>query len=268
MKPTEIPFAPQTSADRFTKRRVTRLFPASQPACHAYFTGTSYDADGRLILTAHIDGRPQLCRAALRSGTLYQLTDLPDVSLQTYCVVPAKNMAIVVGKDRLIRIDLATGADETIFAAAEGWSLGLPSADHAGSRIAFVMKQNAPNRAETSRIYSAMPENFYMRPHCMIFTIDLETNTPSCVWGEAEWISHVLIHPVDRDTIVFCHEGGGFADHRLWVVGAKLTRKKHAKCSSVEKFEDFLVHRILLPGWNAGRAINGIRSIGCSGVQQ
>jgi oligogalacturonide lyase len=242
VKPREISFVPRTYPDPLTRRKVTRLFPDRQNACHAYFTSTSYDAQGRLIISADIDGLNQLCRVDLRAGTLHLLTDLPDMEMQNYCVVPAKNIAIVKGAGSLDRVDLETGAIETIFKVPQGWNISTPTADAFGKKVAFAIRQDCPNLTATGKIYSGMAENFYMRPHSMVMTIDLETHAPAVVWGDVCWISHVLINPVDSETVVFCHEGGSLADHRLWLVGTRQTRKKHARCLYKERFEESLVH--------------------------
>jgi oligogalacturonide lyase len=242
IKPREIPFAPVSYADKYTGRRVTRLFPVGQQACHAYFTSTSYDAEQRLLLSAQVDGRYQLVRADLPRGILHCVTDLPSMRAQSFCVSPAKNLAIVIDAGKYVRVDLESGACKTILSAPTGYRLGLPTVDAAGKRIAFVVAQDVPDLPTADVIYSAMAQNFYARPHCMIATINLDDDTPAVVWGETEQISHVLISPVDTNTIVFCHEGGNLPDHRLWVVDARPHRKKHAKCLYQEKYEEFLVH--------------------------
>jgi oligogalacturonide lyase len=242
IKPREIPFAPASHADKDTGRRVTRLFPAGQQACHAYFTSTSYDGAGRLVLSAQVDGRYQLVRADLRRGTLQCLTDLSAMRAHSFCVCPAKDLAIVNDGGRFVRVDLATGACKTILSAPKGFNLGLPTVDAAGKRIAFVVAQEMPGLPTANVIYSGMPQTFYSRPHCLIVTVNLDDDSTAVVWGETEWISHVLISPVDPDTIVFCHEGGNLADNRLWVVDARPYRKKHAKCLYPEKYEEWLVH--------------------------
>jgi hypothetical protein len=242
IKPREIPFAPVSYADKYTGRRVTRIFPASQQACHAYFTSTSYDAEGRLVLSAEVDGHYQLVRADLHRGTLQCLTDLPSMRAQSYCVSPAKNLAIVHDGDSYVRVNLETGQCKTILSPPKGYRLGLPTVDAAGKRIAFVVAQEAPGLPAPDKIYSEMAQNFYCRPHCMVVTINLDDGIPAVAWGETEQISHVLINPVDPNTIVFCHEGGNMVDNRLWVVDARPYRKKHAKCLYQEKYEEFLVH--------------------------
>jgi oligogalacturonide lyase len=91
-----------------------------------------------------------------------------------------------------------------------------------------------------------MAETFFYRPRSMVWAIDLVDNRLSAVWGETEWISHVLINPVDPDTVVFCHEGGSFAQHRLWIVDARPIRKKRAEPLHEEAYEEFLVHEYFL----------------------
>jgi len=148
IKPKEIPFAPSSYADKYTGRRVTRIFPAGQQACHAYFTSTSYDADERLLLSAQVDGRYQLVRADLHRGTLQCLTGLPPMRAQSFCVSPAKNLAIVNDAGNYVRVDLETGECKTILSAPKGFRLGLPTVDAAGKRIAFVVAQRHGRRSD------------------------------------------------------------------------------------------------------------------------
>jgi hypothetical protein len=127
IKPREIPFAPVSYADKYTGRRVTRIFPAGQQACHAYFTSTSYDAEARLLLSAQVEGRYQLVRADLHRGTLQCLTGLPSMRAQSFCVSAAKNLAIVNDAGNYVRVDLETGECKAILSAPKGFRLGLPA---------------------------------------------------------------------------------------------------------------------------------------------
>ena len=254
MKPIEIPFAPETYRDADTGREVTRLFPAEQNACHAYFTSTSYDAEGRLILSVEVDGRWQLCRADLVKGTLHQLTGYPNLSPQLFCMSPAQNLAISLADNstRLLEVDLQSGDCETLLAVPENWEIELPTIDAAGQRVAFSVVERPVEVTRSDAIYATMDETFYFRPRSTIFTIDLDSGTPTAIWGESNWISHVLINPVDPDTVVFCHEGGSLPQHRLWVVDARPLRKKQARCLYHERLEEFLVHEYFLQDGTLG----------------
>lgn len=242
LKPKPMQLAPERWRDPDTGREVTRLLPRGHEGSHAYFTSTSYDANGDLILSIACDGRPQLCRVNPASGAGEQITDLQGMRLQSYCVSPAAGCALVMDGSRLVRVDLRSGDTAPVFEPPEGWNLGLPTVDARGSRIAFVITEKAPGFTRTSRIYSTMTENFFLRPRSLVCCVELASGAVSVAWGEAAWISHVLIHPIDPDTIVFCHEGGSFVQNRLWVVDARRLWKKTSRRLYEERLEDFLVH--------------------------
>lgn len=254
LKPIEIPFEPETYRDADTDREVIRLFPAEQNACHAYFTSTSYDGEGRLILSVEIDGRWQLCRADLNKGTLHQLTDHPNLTPQIFCMSSAQNRVISPADNntRLLKVDLENGDCETLLAVPENWEIELPTIDAEGRRIAFSVFERPIEVTKSDAIYATMAETFYFRPRSTIFTIDLDGGTPTAIWGDNNWISHVLINPVDPDTVVFCHEGGSLPQHRLWVVDARPLRKKQARCLYHERYEEFLVHEYFLQDGTLG----------------
>lgn len=238
--------------DPETGREVTRLLPSGQEGSHAYFTSTSFDSRGDLVLSIMCGGKPQLCRMNHVTGAAEQITDLDDLHLQSYCVLPATDTALVIDGDRLVRVDLTGGDTSPLFQAPEGWRIGLPTVDAAGVRAAFAISENPPGFTRSSRIYSTMTENFFLRPRSLICCLDLASGAVSVAWGETAWISHVLINPVDPNTIVFCHEGGGLVQHRLWTVDARRLWKKTSRCLYEDPFEDFLVHEYFVADGTLG----------------
>ncbi len=252
MKPIEMELQLEQYADEETGQRVTRLFPAGQAASHAYFTSTSYDSQSRLILSAQIDERFQLVRIDLEKGTLHQLTDLEKLAPQVYCVCAARDIAIVKDGPTIRKVDLKTGEVETLFEAPAGFHIALPTIDDAGSRIALAVSENAPGFTRTGKIYSAMNENFFFRPRSMIVTVDLDTRRLDVIWGECEWISHVLINRADPNTVVFCHEGGMLPRHRLWVVDTREFNKKCARPLYPESPQEWFVHEYMLADGTLG----------------
>ena len=246
------PFLAESYDDKATGRKVTRVFPVGQTGSHAYFTSTSCDAQDRLILSAEFGGRMQLCRVDLQQGEQVVLTDFDGMRPSVYCVSPAADRAVAIVGDTLARVDLESGGSEEIFRAPVGFRISLPTVDAAGSRVAFSLSEKIPRLTASGQIYSTMQENFFFRPRSMVCTVDLADNRTSVIYGEMEWISHVLINPVDPDTVVFCHEGGSFAQHRLWVVDARPLRKKTAAPLYEEDLEDFFVHEYFLKDGTLG----------------
>ena len=252
MQPLEKELKIAEYKDRDTGRAVIRLLPMGQQGSHAYFTSTSYDARSRLVLGAEVDGRNQLLRIDLEAGVLQQMTDLSGMRLQSYCVCPAKDIAVVIDGRTLKKVDLANGNVTQIFEISDRWVIHAPTVDAAGARLAFAVTERIEGFTATDRIYSTMQENLYFRPRSMVVAVDLDNGRPNVVWGETEWITHVLINPVDPDTVVFCHEGGDYSENRLWVVDARARRKKKARILYKEAYEEFLVHEYFLADGTLG----------------
>lgn len=244
----EIPFLATVGADPTTGRRVWRIVPPGQQGTHAYFTSTSFDAQGRLLVALETEGRVQLCRVDLRRGTCHQLTELEGLAFQSYCVLPNRNGAVMCRNGReIVLIDTETGAARVVFTAPDGYHAGCPTGDASGRYLAFAVGEPAPALTRATALYATMEENFYARPRCLVCRLDLETDALDVVWGEQSWISHVLINPVDPDTIVFCHEGGYLVDSRLWAVSARKAHKKQPRCLFPETRNHFLVHEFFSP---------------------
>ncbi|MFA6288017.1 MAG: oligogalacturonate lyase family protein [Opitutaceae bacterium] len=244
----EIPFSAVLTTDPKTKRRVWRICPAGQNGTHAYFTSPSFDLKGRLLTTIEIEGKVQLCRVDLRLGTCHQLTDLDGIVFQEFSVIPQRN-GVLICRDRreIILIDIETGAHRVIFTAPDGYITIVPTADNSGRYLAFAVTEKIPVFTRSKAIYSDMEGIFYARPRCLILRLDLDTDAVEVVWGEQRWLTHVLINPVDPDTIVYCHEGGYMPDSRLWAVSARKSHKKQPRCLFPETRNHFLVHEFFCP---------------------
>jgi oligogalacturonide lyase len=242
MQPREIPFTPTVTADAATGRNVTRISPPGTLSTHAYFTSPSHDGPGNLIVSMDVDGKVQLCRIDLSAQAAWQVTDLPAVRPQSYCVDPARNQALLIQDRALLSVDLDSGEVREVFIAPGGYRLATPTVDASGRYAALCVMEDLPIFHNSDHIYARMPEQFYARLRCLIVRVDLDSGEARVVWGEMRWLSHVLICPHDPDTIVFCHEGGELVDHRLWAVSAKPQHKKKPRCLFRETANHFLVH--------------------------
>src|SRR5690606_34862419 len=141
MSLVEIEFSPSSWSDPETGRKVTRLFPTGQPASHAYFTSTSFDGQGDLILSVEIDGKWQLCRVDLSAGKAWRITELENMWPQGYCVCPKADFALVIDHDEVVRVNLSSGEIDRLFKCPEGWRISIPTVDAAGSRAAFAISE-------------------------------------------------------------------------------------------------------------------------------
>jgi oligogalacturonide lyase len=56
------------------------------------------------------------------------------------------------------------------------------------------------------------------------------------------WISHVMIHPLNPDIIMFCHEGGSMVSQRMWTVNVAIARARRAEPLYRQRTGEFCVH--------------------------
>ena len=60
--------------------------------------------------------------------------------------------------------------------------------------------------------------------------VDTESGQAVAGWGEATWISHVLIHPTQPNLILFCNEGGGTCvTQRMWTINLDDIQMRQAR---------------------------------------
>lgn len=207
-------------ADPTTGARVKRLTSHHAHNHHLYFTASSYTKDGHIVFGSERAGSPQLFLMAMPSGEIVQLTDEEGLRPQLSCLHPCQDLAYYTTARQVKQVNLQTFATEVLYEAPEGFGLSLPSITGDGSRIAIAYSQKLALSTETGRIYSTMAEHYYQRPMCCVVTIETDGSDQKVIWGERNWISHVCISPVDRDCVVFCHEGGSWVKQRMWVVRA------------------------------------------------
>jgi oligogalacturonide lyase len=212
--------------DEITGARVRRLTSGDAHSHHLYFTSTSYTPTGHLVVGSHRTGSPQLFLLEQPSGRLVQVTDEPDLRPQLTCLHPTRPLAYITTDRQLKQLDLETFATETLYEPPAGFRLALPTITGDGSRIAVAYSEALAFSTETGRIYSTMAEHYYRRPVSCVVTIETDGSGAKVIWGECAWISHVLISPVDRETVVFCHEGGSWVKQRMWVVRADLIHQE------------------------------------------
>jgi len=212
--------------DHITGARVKRLTTGDAHNHHLYFTATSYTKDGHIVFGSERTGRPQLFMMEMPGGRIIQLTDEPAVHPITSCIHPTRDLAYYISGQTITRVDLRSFATEVLYTAPEGFHLTLPSITADGSRIAIAYSERLPLSTETGQIYSTMVESYYRHPASCVVTIETADGAANVIWGERAWISHVCINPLDRDCIVFCHEGGSWVKQRMWVVNASQKYKE------------------------------------------
>jgi oligogalacturonide lyase len=192
-----------------------------------YFTTDSFLEDSeRVVFASSRSGRFQFYLLEIAKRRLVQLTNGDNLRPNLGCLSRNGQLAYFDGPV-LHALKVDTLEDREVYRVPDGYEPALPSCTANGGFVAFTYREKIATSTLTSAIYSSMAETYFQHPSCVIMRINMSNGQPAAVWGERMWISHVLIHPTQPDTILFCHEGGGLVKQRMFVVNAatKLARK-------------------------------------------
>ena len=185
--------------DPDTGARVMQLTGDGSDNVHLYFTSESFAGSGseRLVFGSNRTGRYQLYQLEIRQRRLVQLTDGEAVRPTQACLSPGGRLFYFDGPAmRSLRLD--TLEDRELYRVPKGWNSHLATCTADGEYVAFVYREDLAVSTETGRIYSTMPEMYFQHPACVIMRIQTGTGQATAVWGERNWISHVMIHPISR----------------------------------------------------------------------
>lgn len=207
--------------DSKTGVEVFRLTDGRGNTIHPYFTQNLMTPDGNtILLTSDRTGQWQLYALDIGEGELTQLTGDAWISPHAPCLDGVNRIAYYWSSNMLKSVNIDTFETEVIYSAPEGFRPGILSITPDGRYLAFAYVENLPVSTLRGRIYSDMLERMYQRPRSVVMRIDLPRREALAVWGEAAWISHVNISPVDPNIILFCHEGRWHLVQRMWIVRA------------------------------------------------
>ncbi len=206
--------------DPKTGARVRRLTGDGSSNVHPYFTSWAFVGDGadRVLFASNRSGAYQWYLLDIPAARLVQLTAGQKLSPNMGCVARDGRLFYFDGL-ALHSVKVDTLEDRELYRVPAGFKPALPTCTADGRFVAFAYCQETTLSTETGRIYSTMHERYYQHPHSVVMRIETQSGTAVAAWGEATWISHVLIHPTQPNLIVFCHEGGGTCvAQRMWVV--------------------------------------------------
>jgi oligogalacturonide lyase len=230
--------------DPETGAHVMLLTGGGSDNVHPYFTSEAFvEGSSRIVFGSNRTGKFQLYLMDIKAKRLVQLTDGPAVHPTKGCLGTGGRLNYFDGQTlRTVNVD--TLQDRELYNVPEGFDASLSTCSTKGDYLAFAYKEKTAVSTRSGVIYSDMAETFYQHPGCVIMRINTDTGEPVAVWGERNWISHVLMHPTDPNTIVFCHEGGGLVSQRMWVtaVGSPATRKARATPLFPMREKEFTVH--------------------------
>lgn len=207
--------------DNLTGVEVTRLSTNVGNTFHPYFTQPLFSFDGRNILVASDrTGSWQLYNLVVSTGDMVQLTDEPNIRPGSSLLDPNTMKAYYWADDTLKSVNLDTFEQEEYYTLPVGFRGSILSITGDGTTLYFAYSENLALSTTTGKIYSGMSETLFRRPTSVVMKVDVNGRNAEAIWGEREWISHVIASPVDNDIVCFCHEGHWHLVQRTWVVRA------------------------------------------------
>lgn len=207
--------------DALTGVEVKRLTDNESNTFHPYFTQPLFSEDGNFILiSSDRTGSWQLYSLEVKTGKMVQLTDEENVIGQTACLDGKRMIAYYFCGSKLKSVDLGSLKTEELYNIPQGFGPGALCITADGLFLDFCYSENLELSTVTGKLYSGMSEILFRRPTSVVMRFDVMTRSANALWGEREWISHVITSPVDNDIVVFCHEGHWHLVQRTWVVKA------------------------------------------------
>jgi oligogalacturonide lyase len=228
--------------DAETGARVVQLTGDGSDNVHLYFTSESFLQDSeRIVFGSNRTGRFQYYLLEIKSRKLTQLTD--GASLRPHMGCLARNGLLAYFDGQVLRsLKVDTLEDREVYRVPDGFEPQLPTCNANGSFVVFAYREKRAVSTQTNVIYSSMSETFFQHPSCVIMRINMTSGQPTAVWGERNWISHVLIHPTLQDQILFCHEGGGNVQQRMFMIDATVKLAPKAEPLFPMRKGEFTVH--------------------------
>lgn len=244
-----------TQADPDTGARVTRLTPPDITCHRNYFYQKCFTNDGsRLVFGAEFgpgsDWNYHLLD--LRSGECLQLTDQPDENTFGGFLSPDDQYLFFVrAKRQLIRLDLATLAEEVVYVVPEGWvGYGTWVSNSACTKIVGI--EIAAEDWFALDTWEKFNQMFHKQPRCRLFSVDLSGPTQgrqNLILEQKGWLGHPQYRPFDDHTVAYCHEGPhDLIDARMWFINEDGT---HRRCGKAHAAGESCTHEFWVPDGSA-----------------
>ncbi|MDT7837095.1 oligogalacturonate lyase family protein [Aquabacterium sp. OR-4] len=230
----QLQFSTQTDPD--TGTRVTRLTP-SDVTCHRnYFYQKCFTQDGGKLLFGGEFGPGSDWNyhlLDLHTGDCLQLTDQPDENTFGGFLSPDdKHLYFVRAKRQLIRLDLATLAEDVVYVVPDGWvGYGTWVSNSACTKMVGIeIAAEDWFALDTWEKFNAM---FHTQPRCRLFSVDLSgphQGRRNLILEQKGWLGHPQYRPFDDHTVAYCHEGPhDLIDARMWFINEDGTQRRCGK---------------------------------------
>jgi oligogalacturonide lyase len=213
--------------DPKTGARIRQLTSNGSNNVHPYFTSWAFigDDSDRTLFTSNRAGRSQWFMLEISTGKLVQLTDIPHGP--NGCVARNGHL-FYFDANTLHALKIDALEDRTLYTIPDGFHPNTPTCTADGRYVVFVCHVEFPYSTTTGAIYSTSQEEYYQHGNSVVMRVDTTTGEARAVWGDVMNISHVLIHPMQPNIVLFCHEGGStVVSQRMWIVdiNQKIARK-------------------------------------------
>ncbi|MDB5895722.1 MAG: oligogalacturonate lyase, partial [Rhodoferax sp.] len=219
-KHTVRQFKFETTSDRDTGARVTRLTPADVTCHRTYFYQKCFTNDGsKLLFGGQFGPHWNYHLLDLTSQTALQLTDQADENTFGGFLSPDDRFLYFVRAERqLVRLSLDTLAEEVVYTVPSDWvGYGTWVANSNCTKMVGIEVAAADWFPLTD--WQKFREMFHSNPRCRLIRIDLKTGARDTVHENTLWLGHPQYRPFDDNTVAFCHEGNhDLVDARMWFV--------------------------------------------------
>ncbi|MCS7120890.1 MAG: oligogalacturonate lyase family protein [Nitrososphaerota archaeon] len=213
-----------TFSDKDTGVDVTRLSDNVGNTLHPYFTQNLLRSDdGMLLCASDRTGAWQLFLLDLRDECMIQITEGTSIAPGAPCLTHDGKTTFYWDGGSLMMVNNKTLETQRIFELPEGWRPTKLSITRDGRFLAFAIGEIIKlwELLTKNKISSHLHLGLYARPRSILFRYDVKCGEAMPVWGEQAWITHVNIHPLNPDLILFNHEGPWHLVQRMWVANAE-----------------------------------------------
>lgn len=235
------PSEKKTVVDKETGRAITSLTTSDVVDTKIYQTHPQWTSDGAYIIfrSNRDGGKSQAFAIHEEKGDIFQLTEGSEYSLGSLNVSRLSNILYLLKNNALVALDINAVINDSRkgkikkVSAYERVIAPLPE----GSRESggFTMD------AKETHAYIGLSWKENNEDRWAIKKIDIKTGTIETVIDLPFRVGHLQANPWVPGEILYCHETGGDADQRMWMINADGTNNHKLY---VENPDDWVSHEI------------------------
>lgn len=206
--------------DRVTGLPVRQLTDYKAHSHHLYFTENGwYDGEKCVLFVSDRENTTNLFSIHLDSGQITQLTDYADNDQLDACLSPDGSLVFVRVRGTVVRLDLATLVECTLYECPPGFQIGNISCTADGRSVITCTQEDLSHRLDLDlgNGYVGHRELMEAGPVSRIIEIPADIGSARTVYEDRCFITHINASPTEPWLLTFCHEGPWhLVDHRIW----------------------------------------------------